>query len=95
MAITLNDDDPCGTARALRQAYADLVAGGTALTVTFRAGPNAVERSVTYNRADPARLLVLVREWEAKCAAAGGQKPRQFALQGGGRYGRRLYPTGG
>ena len=91
MAITLNDDDPCGTARVLRDAYAQLVSGGTALTVTFQAGPNGVQRSVTYNKADPERLLTLVREWEAKCAARQGGKPRQHAMQGGGRfyYGRR------
>lgn len=84
MGITLNDADPCGTAAALRSAYADLVAGGVAQTVTFRAGPSGVERSVSYNKADPARLLALVREWEAKCAAAGGQRPRRFALRAGG-----------
>lgn len=84
MALTLNDDDPCGTARALRDAYAQLVAGGKALTVSFRAGPNGVERSTTFNKADPARLLALVREWEAKCAAAQGARPRRFAVRGGG-----------
>lgn len=84
MALTLNDDDPCGTARALRDAYAQLVAGGTALIITFRAGPNGVERSTTFNKADPGRLLMLVREWEAKCAAAQGSRPRRFAVRGGG-----------
>lgn len=84
MALTLNDDDPCGTARALRDAYAQLVAGGKALTITFRAGPNGVERSTTFNKADPGRLLMLVREWEAKCAAAQGGRPRRFAVRGGG-----------
>lgn len=87
MTVTLNEDDPCGTARALQQAYADLVAGGTALTVTHRAGRNGVEKSVTYNRADPGRLLMLVRDWEAKCAAASsGGRPRRFAMRTGGRF---------
>lgn len=87
MAVTLNDDNPCGTARALRQAYADLVSGGTAQTVTFQAGPNGVQRSVTYNKADPERLLRLVREWEQKCASASGTgRPRRFALQSGGTF---------
>ena len=85
MAVTLNDADPCGTAAALRQAYADLVGGGTAQTVTFRAGPNGVERQITYNKADPSRLLMLVREWEGRCAAASGAKPRRFAMRAGGR----------
>lgn len=85
MAVTLNDADPCGTAAALRQAYADLIGGGTALTVTHKSGPNGVEKSVTYNRADPNRLLMLVREWESKCAAASGARPRRFAMRTGGR----------
>jgi hypothetical protein len=84
MAITLNDEDPCGTAALLRQAYADLVGGGKALIVSFRGGPNGVERSTTFNKADPSRLLALVREWEAKCAAAQGGRPRRFAVRGGG-----------
>lgn len=84
--ITLNDEDPCGTAALLRQAYANLVAGGTAMTVTFRAGPSGAEQSVTYNKADPARLLMLVREWEAKCASSTGGRPRRFALRSGGVF---------
>ncbi len=84
MTITLNDADPCGTASTLRSAYAELVAGGRAQIITFRAGPSGVERSVTYNKADPARLLSLVREWEAKCAQARGDKPRRYGIRGGG-----------
>lgn len=85
MAVTLNDADPCGTAAALRQAYANLIAGGTAQSVTHKAGPNGVEKSVSFGKADPSRLLMLVREWEAKCAAANGGKPRRFAMRTGGR----------
>lgn len=84
MAVTLDDDDPCGTAKALRQAYADLIGGGTAQSVVFRAGLNGVQREVTYNRADPNRLLALLREWEAKCAQNQGATPRRFALRAGG-----------
>lgn len=84
MALTLNDDDPCGTASALRDAYAELVSGQRPQIVTFKAGPNGVERSTTYNRADPGRLLMLLREWEAKCAEARGKGPRRFAVRGGG-----------
>ena len=85
MAVILNEADPCGTAAALRQAYSDLVGGGTTQSVTHKAGVNGVERSVTFNRADPNRLLMLVREWEAKCAAASNGKPRRFAMRTGGR----------
>lgn len=86
MAVTLDDDDPCGTAKALRQAYADLVGGEKAQSVIFRAGPNGVSREVTYNKADPRGLMLLVREWEAKCAANQGKAPRRFALRAGGTY---------
>lgn len=86
MAVTLDEDDPCATARALEQAYADLVGGLTAQVVTHRGGPGGVETSVTYNRADPARLLMLVRDWQGRCAAAqGGGRPRRFAMRTGGR----------
>lgn len=85
MAVTLNDADPCGTAAALRQAYADLIGGGMAQSVTFRGGQNGVEKSVTYSKAEPARLLMLVREWEAKCAAGTDARPRRFAMRAGGR----------
>ncbi len=88
MAITLNDADPCGTAALLRQAYADMVMGGKPQTVTFKAGQNGVERSVSYTKADPAAFLLMVRDWEAKCAVAvpGGANavPRRFAMRAGG-----------
>lgn len=85
MAVILNDADPCGTAAALRQAYADLIGGGTAQSVTFRGGPNGVEKSVSYTKADPSRLMALVREWEAKCSVSQGGRPRRFAMRAGGR----------
>jgi hypothetical protein len=86
MAVTLNDADPCGTARALRQAYADLVTGGATQTITHKGGKNGVEQSVTFNKADPGRLLDLVRQWEAKCEVLqGGGRPRRFAMRSGGR----------
>lgn len=85
MAVKLNDDDPCGTAAALRQAYADLVMGGTAQSVTHKSGANGVEKSVVFTKADPSRLLILLREWEAKCAQAQGERPRRFAMRAGGR----------
>lgn len=86
MAVTLDDNDPCTTAQALRQAYADLIAGEKAQSVIFRSGPTGVAREVTYSKADPSRLLALVREWEAKCAALQGKAPRRFALRAGGIY---------
>jgi len=77
MAIQLDENDPCATAASLKQVYAQIVAGASAQTVTFRGGPNGTERSVTYHRADASALLVLVREYEQKCAALTSGKPRR------------------
>lgn len=85
MAVTLNDADPCGTAAALRQALADLVTGGKEQTVTFKGGPNGVEKSVTYAKADLTGLRELIRDYETKCAASSGGRPRRFAMRAGGR----------
>lgn len=82
MAVTLDEADPCGTAAALRQAYASLVAGGAAQSVTFQGGPNGVQRSVTYTPGHPERLLALVTQWEAKCAG----RSRRFCATAGGRF---------
>lgn len=87
MAITLDEDDPCATAAALRQAYANLIAGGAVSDVEFRAGPNGVWRRVSYAKADTSRLLALLREWEAKCAGFTGIcRPRRFGISTGGRF---------
>lgn len=85
MALTIDESNPCAAVATLRAVYANLVAGQSRETVTFRAGPNGVERSVTYQRADPARLLALIREYEGKCAQLSGQRPRRFGLRAGGR----------
>lgn len=86
MALIIEDNDPCAAAASLRTAYANLVAGQAVQEVRFRAGPNGVERMASYQRADPGRLLTVVREYEAKCAAASGGKPRRFAMRAGGTY---------
>jgi hypothetical protein len=82
MAVTLNEADPCGTAAALRQAYANLISGGTAQAVSFSGGPNGTQRSVTYTPGHPEKLAALVRDWEAKCAG----KSRRFCLRSGGSF---------
>lgn len=84
MALTIDESDPCSAAAQLRQLYYQLVAGQGAMVVTFKAGPSGVERSVTYNKADPGRLMQVIRGFEAQCAAAQGRGPRRFALGSGG-----------
>lgn len=84
MALTIDEDDPCSAAKSLRQVYLNLVAGQAAMQVRFKAGSSGVERDVTFNKADPARLLQLIRGFEAKCAASQGKRPRRFAIRAGG-----------
>lgn len=85
MAVTLDENDPCATAAALRQVYANLISGGASQSVSFKAGPNGVERTVTYHSANATALKALITEYEQKCAALKGGRPRRFAMRGGGR----------
>jgi hypothetical protein len=84
MALVIDETDPCGAAQALRTLYLTLVSGGAAETVTFRAGASGVERSVVYHKADPGRLLSLIRGLEMRCAQSQGQPLRRYALRAGG-----------
>jgi hypothetical protein len=84
MALTIDESDPCAAAAQLRQLYYQLIAGQGAMIVTFKAGATGVERSVTYNKADPGRLLQVIRSFEERCATANGGGARRFAIRGGG-----------
>jgi hypothetical protein len=84
MTIPIDEADPCAAAAALRQIYVALVAGSGALEVRFRAGSNGVERSVTYHRAHPDRLLAVIRGLEEQCAQQQGRGSRRVALGTGG-----------
>lgn len=84
MALIVNEDNPCEAAKALRTVYYQLIAGQAAQIITFRAGNTGVERSATFHKADPARLLQVIRSFEDRCAAAGGSTRRRFALRAGG-----------
>lgn len=83
--IEIDENDPCGTAQRLRQAYANLVAGGAVARVVFRAGPNGVQREQQFHNAKPDALLALVRQYEDRCAALSGGRPRRFGMRSGGR----------
>lgn len=87
MKVTLDENDPCGTYAKLSQAYADLVMGNHAQEVTFRGGPNGVERTVVYGKADPTRFRLLMNEWDQKCAVLTTSRPRRYAANASGRLG--------
>lgn len=86
MAIEIDESDPCEAARLLRQAHLQMVAGQTAAEIRFRAGPNGVERSVSFSKGDPNQLLKLIRGYETQCAALNGRRSRRFSLASGGRF---------
>lgn len=82
--MTVDESDPCAAAATLRKVYYDLIAGQGAMMVTFKAGSSGVERSVTFHRAQPDRLLSVIRGFEQKCALSEGQRPRRYAIATGG-----------
>jgi hypothetical protein len=84
MALVIDEDNPCEAARELRAVYYQLVAGQAAQIVMFKAGASGVERSATFHKADPSRLLTVIRGFEERCAAAQGGRVRRFAMRGGG-----------
>lgn len=84
MALVIDDDKPCEAAAALRQVYYALVAGERSQVVTFKAGATGVERSVTYHKADPSRLLQIIRGFEERCGKLQTGRPQRFAIRGGG-----------
>lgn len=84
MSIVIDENDPCAAATALRAVYLNLVAGRAAQQVTFKAGQSGVERNVVYHKAEPARLLTVIRGFEERCAQAQGGRPRRFAVRAGG-----------
>jgi hypothetical protein len=84
MALVVDENDPCAAAASLLQVYYKLIAGQSAISVDFKAGASGVERSVSYHKADPARLVAVIRGFEEKCAQSAGQKPRRRAIATGG-----------
>ena len=84
MALVVNESDPCAAAASLRHVYYNLIAGQSSMIVNFKAGASGVERSVTFHKADPERLLSVIRGFEEKCAQSAGQRPRRFAIATGG-----------
>lgn len=86
MALEINEYDPCGAASQLRQVYINLLAGASVAEISFRAGPNGVERRVSYAKADADGLLKVIRDYEQQCDRMLGRGPRRFGLVNGGRF---------
>lgn len=88
MALEINEADPCGAAAQLRAIYYNLIAGQATAEISFRAGPNGVERRVSYAKADLAKLEREIERFGDLCAASLGNRPRprRFAISTGGRF---------
>lgn len=86
MALVIDEEDPCGAAAQLRQVYINLMAGQSLAEVSFRAGPNGVERRVSYAKADAAGLMRIIRDYEQRCDRTLGRGPRRFGVATGGRF---------
>lgn len=90
MPVTLDENDPCGTATRLRQAYTDLIAGQTPSGVIVRGAGQGTEKEVRFHAPNASALLKEVLRWETKCQEAttgAGRRPRRFAARAGGRTG--------
>lgn len=84
MALVVDENDPCAAAASLRQVYYNLISGQSSMIVDFKAGASGVERSVTFHKAHPDRLLSVIRGFEEKCSQSAGKRPRRFATATGG-----------
>lgn len=83
--MTIDESNPCEAAAALRAIYRTIITGGRAQIVSFKAGENGTERSVTYAKPDVAALRREIQAFEEKCAIASGGKRKRFAARAGGR----------
>lgn len=70
----------------LRQLYFGMIAGRSAAEVRFKAGPNGVERQVSFAKGDPDKLLAVIRGFEDQCQRLKGGRSRRFAVASGGRF---------
>lgn len=84
MATTIDENDPCAAVTTLRAVYLKLIAGESAISVSFTSGPGGVSRSSTFQPGNPERLQAMIREFEQKCALKQGKRPSRFAMRGGG-----------
>lgn len=85
--VAVNWDNPCERARALKDAYYNRLAGGSAQRVRFRHGDNEQEVQTSILQGN---LLILRREFldaEDECRKLQGLPPvnRRFAIRGGSR----------
>lgn len=87
MTLRIDEDDPCGAAQQLRAVYYNLISGQSEAEISFRAGPNGVERRVSYAKADVGKLEREIARFEDLCATSRGQRVRRrFSIASGGRF---------
>lgn len=84
---TVDWSNPCARAKALKDAYYDRLAGGTAQRVRFRNGDNEQEVQTSVLQGNLSLLRRAMQEAEDECRVAQGLTPlnRRFAIRGGSR----------
>lgn len=88
--LSLDADDPCATATALRTSYTNLVAGLGPSRITAKGLGGGIEDTVEFHGGNAAQFLQEVKRWEVLCARSQGRKkPRRFAAVGGANFRRR------
>ncbi|MDR6431295.1 hypothetical protein [Brucella pseudogrignonensis] len=80
-------DNPCARAKALKDAYYDRLAGGTAQRVRFRHGENEQEVQTSVLQGNLSILRREMQDAEDECRKLNGLPPinRRFAIVGGTR----------
>lgn len=81
---TVDYDDPCALLAVMRPAYYKMIAGQSAMQVTYTGG-NGTTKTVMFHRTDLSRLSTLITRLEAECAEKQGKPRRRFAIRAGGR----------
>jgi hypothetical protein len=85
--VVIDWNNPCERAKALRNAYYDRLAGGSAQRVRFRHGDNEQEVQTSVMQGNLSMLRREMMDAEDACRELQGLKPlnRRFAIRGGSR----------
>ena len=86
MAVVLDVDDPCASAKTLKNVRLQIVAGLQAEAIEFSSA-NGVSRSISYSKVNLDDLERVITALETECAAlSGGGAARRAVATGGGVY---------
>ena len=78
---TVDVDDPCAVAAALRRTLLSVIAGQNENRIRFKDGES--EEDVTYGSANVAELRKEIARQEGLCAVVKGGRPNRFCFTAG------------